>query len=60
MAIYAKENGQGMAFALPEAADDTLDTVDGADQVEVVDAIAPPVTPPSRPAGGRPTLTRIK
>lgn len=52
MAIYAKENGQGMAFSVPEHVDTPP---------------APPEPPPPPPprsttggTGGRPTLTRIK
>jgi len=49
LAIYARENGQGMAFPMSVASQDPDASGDS----------EPPKTPP--PAGGaRPTLTRIK
>ena len=54
MAIYAKENGQGMAFSVSESESESMqETVEEA-------PVSPPEPPPSRPAGGRPTLTRVK
>lgn len=57
-AIYAQENGAGMAFDLDEesAAEDAADS---APDAAVVDT--PPDDPePPRPEGGRPKLQRIK
>ena len=58
MAIYARENGQGMAFpvsdeATPVALTAVLDSVD--DSTNEIDDPTPPSTTPSRPA-----LKRIK
>lgn len=47
IAIYARENGQGMAFPA-EAAPDLAEAAD------------PPSPPPPSPPGGRPALRRIK
>ncbi|MEN9373213.1 MAG: hypothetical protein RIR79_765 [Pseudomonadota bacterium] len=49
MAIYAKENGQGMAFSVEQ----TPESIP-------MDAEPAPPPPPPRPSGGRPTLTRVK
>jgi len=46
LAIYARENGQGMGFPPPEP-------------VAVPDAVERP-EPPASPAGGRPALKRVK
>lgn len=56
-AIYARENGAGMAFDLEE--DDALSTADDSPEVE---ASTPPDEPPEppRPEKGRPKLQRIK
>jgi stringent starvation protein B len=66
IAIYARENGQGMAFPVPPASSakseaveaparaPTLSAVEGGQVAEETDA------PPPPPSGGRPTLTRIK
>ena len=55
-AVYARENGGGMAFEIDEneAADD------GADPITDVAADAAPETPEPPPSGGRPKLQRIK
>ncbi|OYU31158.1 MAG: ClpXP protease specificity-enhancing factor [Comamonadaceae bacterium PBBC2] len=56
MAIYARENGQGMAFPVPENDDDAqaLTAVDS----PVSEGSDDEPTPP--PATGRPALTRVK
>ncbi len=51
IAIYAKENGQGMAFPAPVENDATADTKPTTDA-------EPPPTPPS--GGTRPQLKRVK
>ena len=53
IAIYAKENGQGMAFPAPVASDSNASTSDTTE---------PPLdTPPASPQGGsRPQLKRVK
>ena len=69
IAIYARENGQGMAFPSPAASEKT----DPAAAAERSGARAPGLSavesghvpdtedaPPPPPSGGRPTLTRIK
>lgn len=63
-AIYARENGQGMAFEAE------LEPVGGTQDVEVPTSTASeapesedgsrPEPPPDRPAGGRSHLTRVK
>jgi len=65
LAIYAKENGQGMAFPLLAGGSATGSQASG-------DAAAPALTPiasdkpepgnpdGTRPSGGRPSLTRVK
>jgi len=72
VAIYARENGQGMAFEVSTNRDDenadegkhggpALTAVPSADEVSDADAPASPDDngdPPKK--GGRPTLTRIK
>lgn len=74
IAIYARENGQGMAFPVPtEAASESADTSDAGavagglrlatppvdDESAVTDETTPPVGPPQG-SGGRPSLKRIK
>jgi stringent starvation protein B len=56
MAIYARENGQGMAFPVSdeEPATANLTAVDKAQASGVDDEPTPPPTP------GRPSLTRVK
>ncbi|MBU1235842.1 MAG: ClpXP protease specificity-enhancing factor [Gammaproteobacteria bacterium] len=53
VAIFAKENGQGMAFEAAATSGDTLPTTG-----EVVPDVDPREPPPASP--GRPHLTRIK
>ena len=77
IAIYARENGQGMAFPMPTegAAGAAADSPAGAPRGprltltdsslpgkrEATDAQSPPETPPPEPpAGGRPSLKRVK
>jgi stringent starvation protein B len=56
-AIYARENGAGMAFELDEAASSSDDGQDA----PVAEAAAQEDPPePPRPEGGRPKLQRIK
>jgi stringent starvation protein B len=53
IAIYAKENGQGMAFPAPVASDNN--------QAESTGEHEPVDTPPTTPSGGtRPQLKRVK
>jgi stringent starvation protein B len=53
LAVYARENGQGMVFDLESSAQDDADTdVDGDDQ-------GPPTSEPPRPSG-RPSLKVVK
>lgn len=63
-AIYARENGQGMAFEVePESAADQLDVevpMPSASEASVSDTESSPEPPPDRPTGGRSHLTRIK
>ena len=54
VAIYARENGQGMAFE----ATDTLTVEDDAEAAETAAQVEPTGTP--APPPGRPHLTRIK
>ena len=72
IAIYARENGQGMAFPAPSATEDARppETDDPrrpaaggphltlAEEAGASDAETPP--PPEHPTPGRPTLKRIK
>jgi stringent starvation protein B len=58
-AIYARENGQGMAFEVPEA-QPAEDAEPGDQQPEGTAPTDEGPTPPAPPAGGRPHLTRIK
>jgi stringent starvation protein B len=69
IAIYARENGQGMAFPSPAVSEKT-DPAPAAERsgarvpgLSAVDSGHVPDTedvPPPPPSGGRPTLTRIK
>jgi stringent starvation protein B len=55
VAVYARENGQGMAFEVPRA------MTAPAPAVEAPAAEAPPAAPePARAAPERPKLTRVK
>ncbi|MGN6703674.1 MAG: ClpXP protease specificity-enhancing factor, partial [Burkholderiaceae bacterium] len=66
IALYARENGQGMAFEVParfpardEEPTERADTAAPADESPAADTA--PDEPPEPPKkGGRPTLTRIK
>jgi stringent starvation protein B len=60
LAIYAKENGQGMAFEVAErpGADDGAAVESSSAEAELPAASVPEATSP--PAPGRPHLTRIK
>lgn len=53
IAIYAKENGQGMAFPAPVPSEASVSTLDASP--------SPEDTPPTSPSGGtRPQLKRVK
>ncbi len=67
LAIYARENGQGMAFPMLAASGGV--SADGGNAAEVKPSVLTTVTksnkdetpPPTRPSGaGKPSLTRIK
>ena len=60
MAIYARENGQGMAFPVSDESVEpaVLSVVDSADSVLPEAEDAPP--PPTTPGSSRPALKRIK
>lgn len=60
LAIYARENGQGMAFEVDGAAGGELPAADQA--ADPTEGASPPEDPPAAPppSGGRPHLTRIK
>ena len=58
MAIYARENGQGMAFPVPEN-DDSAQALTAVDS-PVSEGSDDEPTPPPPPATGRPALTRVK
>ena len=70
IAIYARENGQGMAFPSPTASAEKTDPADVAQRtagrapgLSAVEGGHTPDTEdasPTPPSGGRPTLTRIK
>jgi len=56
IAVYARENGQGMAFEVPRAMSEPAPPV-----VEAVPGAPAPETPePPKPPAERPKLTRIK
>jgi len=58
VAVYARENGQGMAFDVPRAM-----SAPGPQSVEPVLQVAPPAPEPPeppKPAAERPKLTRVK
>ena len=60
IAIYARENGQGMAFPVPEN-DDSAQALTAVDSpVSEGSDDEPTPTPPHPPATGRPALTRVK
>jgi stringent starvation protein B len=60
MAIYARENGQGMAFPVSDESVEpaVLSVVDAADSTSPEAEDAPP--PPTTPSSSRPALKRIK
>jgi stringent starvation protein B len=63
VAIYARENGQGMAFPAPTDPPPTGDAAGpGLRLASAEDAPPPeqPDEPPPAPAGGRPSLKRVK
>ena len=64
VAIYARENGQGMAFPHPPAADGTEAPAEASPRLHVVPAPGtedtPEEPPPAPPTGGRPALKRVK
>ncbi|PKO84166.1 MAG: ClpXP protease specificity-enhancing factor [Betaproteobacteria bacterium HGW-Betaproteobacteria-11] len=60
-AIYARENGEGMAFEVVEAA--TASHTGATEQASTENAVAPEPTserPSHKPPGDRPALTRVK
>lgn len=63
-AIYARENGQGMAFEVEPDAEQSGAEASSAGIQEVpqaeVQEPSQPEPPPERPAGGRSHLTRVK
>ena len=76
IAIYARENGQGMAFPVPNEASSGSAAADAASPEAPAarathlslteaprhdaDAAGEPSEPPEPPAGGRPSLKRVK
>lgn len=58
-AIFARENGQGMAFEIGPEEDEMAAQAEEAPATESASAAEPAAPPPERP-GGRPHLTRIK
>jgi stringent starvation protein B len=58
MAIYARENGQGMAFPVSDVRSDAAPALSAVDSPVVDDAEGEPTPPP--PTSGRPALTRVK
>ena len=72
IAIYARENGQGMAFPVPTDATTTAPAGESADTAaapakapkltlaETAEGERPDDNPPEPPSGGRPALKRIK
>ena len=66
IAIYASENGQGMAFEAPEPGADKQPAKDAPPALHAVSTESPPLPgsdeekTPDPPRGGKPTLTRIK
>jgi len=53
MAIYARENGQGMAFPVQDAQD-------ASEPPQATPDLPDDPTPPAAPSSGRPSLKRIK
>jgi stringent starvation protein B len=67
VAIYARENGQGMAFPMLASSGDAKEVVTSADSNPVGLTRVPEASPtneppvsPRPPAGGKPSLTRVK
>jgi stringent starvation protein B len=58
MAIYARENGQGMAFPVSDAQRDAAPALSAVDSPVADDAEDEPTLPPT--TSGRPALTRVK
>ena len=58
MAIYARENGQGMAFPVSDAQRDAAPGLSAVDSLVADDAGDEPTPPPT--TSGRPALTRVK
>jgi stringent starvation protein B len=58
MAIYARENGQGMAFPVSDVQSDATPGLSAVDSSVADDAEGEPIPPP--PTSGRPALTRVK
>ena len=58
MAIYARENGQGMAFPVSDAQADAAPGLSAVDSPVADDADDGPTPPPT--TSGRPALTRVK
>ena len=58
MAIYARENGQGMAFPVSDVQSDAAPGLSAVDSPVADDAEGEPAPPP--PTSGRPALTRVK
>ena len=58
MAIYARENGQGMAFPVSDAQTDAAPGLSAVDSPVADDADDEPTPPPT--TSGRPALTRVK
>ncbi|WP_180682100.1 ClpXP protease specificity-enhancing factor [Tepidicella baoligensis] len=66
VAIYARENGQGMAFPAPVLQSDVPASPASGPGLQVVSSDpgaepdAPDAPPPASPGGGRPALKRVK
>jgi stringent starvation protein B len=60
VAIYARENGQGMAFPVPTEAPSAEGPGTGLRLASTESEPAPPDEPPEPPSPGRPSLKRIK
>lgn len=66
VAIYARENGQGMAFPIVAAAPDIAEPLSGAESKPTLltpvpsAGTEPAPDAPRPPTGGKPSLTRIK
>ena len=58
MAIYARENGQGMAFPVSDVPSDAAPALSAVDSPVADDAEDEPTPPPT--TSGRPALTRVK